>query len=81
MASTVICEGDLTPNVSGGFDCSTGWQIVPYVESTDTTAIYGQLVALNELDPTVISLLVGGSLALFITGFSTGIILKKLRQA
>jgi hypothetical protein len=79
MATTLICEGDLTPNLSGGFDCSLSWQVVPYVEPTDSTAIYAQLVALNEFDPSVTALIVSGCLVLFIIGFSAGMVLKRLR--
>jgi hypothetical protein len=80
MPSTLICEGDLTANVSGGFDCPLGWKIVPYVEPTDSTAIYAQLVALNEFDPAVTALIVSGCLVLFIMGFSAGMVLKRLRS-
>ena len=79
MATTLICEGDLTPNSSGGFDCSLDWQVVPYVEPTDSTAIYAQLVALNEFDPAVTALIVSGCLVLFIIGFTAGMVLKRLR--
>lgn len=80
MADIALCPGELTQSL-GGLNCSVDWQIVPYVEPTDSTAIYAQLVALNEFDPVIFGLLITGYLAIFITGYSAGIVLKKLRQA
>jgi hypothetical protein len=61
--------------------CLTGWEIVPYVEPTDSTAIYAQLVALNEFDPVQIAGIVTFCLAMFIVGFGVGMVINKLRRS
>lgn len=86
MGNLIICSGNLLPaktgpsTISGVLSCDTGWQIVPYVQPTDSTAIYAQLVALNEFDPAVTALIVTGCLVLFIIGFSAGMVLKRMRS-
>jgi hypothetical protein len=87
VANIIVCSGNLVPaksgptTISGVLSCDTGWQIVPYVEPTDSTAIYAQLVALNEFDPSLIALITTGVFVLFIMGFSAGMVLKRMRQA
>ena len=89
MPNIILCRGDVLPalDISAGAQfeyqvpsCTTGWEIVPYVEPTDSSLIYSQLVALNEFDPSITALLVSGSLVLFIIGYSAGMVLKRLRS-
>lgn len=86
MSSIVVCNGDvIQPAILSGrpspgvVQCSVDWTVIPYVEPTDSTAIYAQLVALNEFDPAITALIVSGCLVLFIIGFSAGMVLKRLR--
>lgn len=89
MANIVLCRGDVLPalDVSAGAEfqypvpsCTTGWEIVPYVEPTDSTAIYAQLVALNEFEPSRIALIIVICLSTFIVGFGAGVVVKLLRR-
>lgn len=86
MSNIIVCNGDvIQPAIISGraapgmAQCSVDWIVVPYVQPTDSTAIYSQLVALNEFDPAVTALIVSGCLVLFIIGFSAGMVLKRLR--
>ena len=82
MPNMLICEGTMTPTVVGRAPlCDAGWEVVPYVEPTDASLIYAELVALNEFDPAITAMIVTGCLVLFITGFSAGMVLKRLRSA
>lgn len=71
-------SGDTVPNVLA---CDSGWEIVPYVEPTDSTAIYAQLVALNEFNPVQIAGVVTFCLAMFICGFGVGMVINRLRRS
>lgn len=81
MPNIILCSGDLTPtSVANVLACDTGWEIVPYVEPTDSTAIYSQLVALNEFDPIKIAGLVTFCMVMFIVGFGAGLVIRNLRR-
>lgn len=86
MPNIIVCSGELIPAKSGitpipnVLACDTGWQIVPYVEPTDSTAIYSQLVALNEFDVQKIAGIVIFCLSMFIVGFGVGMVINKLRR-
>ena len=60
--------------------CTGSWSVVPYVEPTDTTLIYAQLVALNEFDVEQAGLIIVSCLATFLVGFGAGIVIKLLRR-
>lgn len=87
MANMILCSGNLVPvksgltTLQGAIGCDVPWEVVPYVEPSDTTALYAQLVALNELDPMLVGLIVVGCCALYVTGYSAGLVIKKLKQA
>lgn len=53
---------------------------VPYVEPTDSTAIYSQLVALNEFDPLKIAGVVTFCFVMFMVGFGVGLVIRNLRR-
>lgn len=82
----LVCEGTIVQPVRIGVNnydlatCTGGWSIVPYVEPTDSTAIYAQLFALNEFDPLKIVVIIVICFATFLVGFGTGIVLKLLRR-
>jgi hypothetical protein len=87
MPNILTCSGNLSGAVSDIGDsvphvlaCDSDWQIIPYVEPTDSTAIYAQLVALNEFDPIQIAGLVTFCLVMFIVGFGVGMVINKLRR-
>lgn len=81
MPNVLVCAGDLTTtSVSNVLACDTGWEIVPYVEPTDSTAIYAQLVALNEFDPIKIAGVITFCLVMFIVGFGLGLVIRNLRR-
>lgn len=86
MANIIVCPGNLVQAEAGRtpvlnvLSCDSGWQIVPYVEPTDTTALYGQLVALNEFDPIKIASMITFCLVLFIVGFGAGMVITYMRR-
>jgi hypothetical protein len=86
MGDIIVCEGNLVPvknglvTFAGAIGCDVPWTIIPYVEPTDSTAIYAQLVALNEFDPIQIAGLVTFCLVMFIVGFGVGMVINKLRR-
>jgi hypothetical protein len=79
MSSILACDGDVTFS-SGVPHCSTDWYVVPYAEPADSTAIYAQLVALNEFDPLKIAGVVTFCFVMFIVGFGLGLVLRNLRR-
>jgi hypothetical protein len=79
MASILACDGDVTFS-AGVPHCSMDWYVVPYAEPIDSTAIYAQLVALNEFDPLKIAGLVTFCFVMFIVGFGLGLVLRNLRR-
>ena len=83
MPVTIVCEGTVTipENPTRLPTCDTNYIVVPYVEPTDSAAIYAQLVALNEFDPVQIASIVSFCLALFIVGFGVGMVINKLRRS
>lgn len=88
MINMIVCDGDFLPAVdndsgadlSGMVRCAGDLQIVPYVEPTDSTAIYSQLVALNEFDPEKAAFIIVICLATFLVGFGAGVVVKLLRR-
>ena len=80
MSDLAICSGVIS-NSNGVAICSGDWEIVPYVQPTDSTLIYQQLLALNEFNPLVMGMMLVWFLAMFTTAFYVGIVLKKMRQA
>lgn len=83
MITTVVCTGVVTagadrPNSLPA--CDTRWEIIPYVEPTDSTAIYAQLVALNEFDPIKIAGIITFCLVMFIVGFGIGLVIRNMRR-
>ncbi len=86
MANIISCAGNLIPAKAGPSSipnvlaCDSGWEIVPYVEPTDTTALYAQLVALNEFDPIKIASMITFCLVLFIVGFGAGMVITYMRR-
>lgn len=86
MPNLIICSGNLVQaktgptNVTGVLACDSGWEIVPYVEPTDSTAIYGQLVALNEFDPIKIAGIITFCLVMFVIGFGAGLVIRQMRR-
>lgn len=86
MANIIVCSGSLFPaNVAGDSvdaapACDTGWEIIPYVEPTDSTAIYAQLVALNDFDPERAGWIIVICLSTFVVGFGLGVVIKLLRR-
>lgn len=82
MASLIVCEGSITlPGNPGRLPtCDIGYTQVPYVEPTDTTALYAQLVALNEFDPIKIASMITFCLVLFIVGFGAGMVITYMRR-
>lgn len=87
MAKLLVCDGDLIPAEVGRnpipdvLACDEGWQIIDYVPPTDSTAIYAQLVALNEFDPIQIASLVACAFVIFTMSFSAAVVVRKMRQA
>ncbi|WP_062058694.1 hypothetical protein [Cellvibrio sp. OA-2007] len=87
MSNIITCAGNLIPakagptSINNVLACDSGWEIVPYVQPSDSTAIYSQLVALNEFDPVKISGIVIFSLTLFIVGFGVGMVINRLRRS
>lgn len=87
MANLNICEGTLSNSYTNVGDsvpnvlaCDTGWKIVPYVEPTDSTLIYSQLVALNEFDAQQAGFIIVTCLVTFLVGFGAGVVIKLLRR-
>lgn len=81
MASIIVCHSTLTPVVVGRAPlCDEGWEIIPYVEPTDGSLIYAQLVALNEFDPERAAWIVVICLSTFVVGFGLGVVIKLLRR-
>jgi len=86
MANIITCAGNLIPAEAGitpiinVLSCDTGWVIVPYVEPTDSTAIYAQLVALNEFDPIQIAGVITFCFVTFIVGFGLGVVIRNMRR-
>lgn len=86
MSNIIVCSGNLiqakagAANVTNVLACDTGWEIVPYVEPTDSTAIYAQLVALNEFDPVKIAGVITFSFVMLVVGFGVGLVIRNLRR-
>jgi hypothetical protein len=86
MGNIIVCSGNLIQaevranDVVGVLACDTPWEIVPYVEPADSTAIYAQLVALNEFDPVKIASIVTFCMVMFIVGFGVGLVIRNLRR-
>lgn len=79
MSNIILCDGVVT-HTSGDLQCSADWSVVPYVEPTDSTAIYAQLVALNEFDPLKIAGVVTFCFVMFMVGFGVGLVIRNLRR-
>lgn len=80
MSDIAICPGSISQS-SGIPVCSVDWQIIHYVEPTDSTAIYSQLVALNEFDPAKIASLIVFCFVIFIMGFGAGMVIKRMQRS
>jgi hypothetical protein len=80
MSDIALCDGQLFVDPAGFMACTGSWSVVPYVEPTDTTLIYAQLVALNEFDVEQAGLIIVSCLATFLVGFGAGIVIKLLRR-
>ncbi len=86
MDNMIVCSGNLVPvknglvTLQGAIGCDVDWTIVPYVEPTDSTAIYAQLVALNEFDPERVAIIIVTCLVTFLVGFGAGVVIKLLRR-
>ena len=80
MSNVALCDGQLFVDPAGFMTCSGSWSVVPYVEPTDSTLIYAQLVALNEFDVEQASLIIVSCLATFLVGFGVGVVIKLLRR-
>jgi hypothetical protein len=86
MANLILCEGNIVEAVASSrpvpnvVACDTGWTVIPYVEPTDSTAIYSQLVALNEFDAQQAAFIIVTCLVTFLVGFGTGVVIKLLRR-
>lgn len=80
MSDVAVCDGSLILDPAGFMTCSGSWSIVPYVEPTDSTLVYAELVALNEFDPERTAWIIVICLATFIVGFGTGVVIKLLRR-
>lgn len=91
MPFTPVCDGVIkivNGSAAAPFQCYESvdgpvkeWRFVDYVEPTDTTQIYAQLVALNEFDPAKISGIVTFCLVLFTLGFGVGMVINRLRRS
>jgi hypothetical protein len=80
MSNVALCDGDLLLDPAGFMACSGSWSVVPYVEPTDSSLVYAQLVALNEFDPEKAGLIIVSCLATFVVGFGAGVVIKLLRR-
>jgi len=80
MSDVALCDGQLLLDPAGFMACSGSWSIVPYVEPADSTAIYAQLVALNEFDPERVAVVIVTCLVTFLVGFGAGVVIKLLRR-
>ena len=80
MSDLAICTGTISQS-SGVPVCSVDWTIIPYVEPIDSTAIYAQLVALNEFDPVKIASLIIFCFVIFIMGFGAGQVIKRMQRS
>lgn len=86
MANMIVCEGDFAvleygrQTIANSIGCESGWLVIPYVEPTDSTLIYSQLIALNEFDPERAGSIIVGCLATFLLGFGVGVVIKLLRR-
>ena len=80
MSNLATCDGDLLLDPSGFMACTGSWSVVPYVEPTDSTAIYAELVALNEFDPERVAVIIVTCLVTFLVGFGAGVVIKLLRR-
>lgn len=86
MVNILTCSGNLSEATTGldpvpnVLACDAGWEIVPYVEPTDSTLIYAQLVALNEFDPERVAFIIITCLVTFLVGFGAGVVIKLLRR-
>jgi hypothetical protein len=86
MSNIITCTGNLSgaksglSNIPNVLACDSGWEIVPYVQPTDSTLIYSELVALNEFDPARTAGIIVFCLVMFITGVGTGMVIRWLRR-
>ena len=80
MSNVALCDGDLLLDPAGFMSCTGSWSVVPYVEPADSTAIYSQLVALNEFDPERVAVIIVTCLVTFLVGFGAGVVIKLLRR-
>lgn len=79
MPNIIVCDGVVTQS-SGSAQCSVDWSVISYVEPTDSTAIYAQLVALNEFDPLKIAGVVTFCFVMLMVGFGVGLVIRNLRR-
>lgn len=80
MSNVALCDDQLILDPAGFMSCTGSWSVVPYVEPTDSTLIYSQLVALNEFDPERAGVIIVTCLATFLVGFGVGVVIKLLRR-
>lgn len=80
MSDLALCDGQLILDPAGFMSCSGSWSVVPYVEPTDSTLIYAQLVALNEFDVQQAGFIIVTCLVTFLVGFGAGVVIKLLRR-
>lgn len=80
MSNVALCDGEFNLDPAGFMSCTGSWSVVPYVEPTDSTLIYAQLVALNEFDVDRVAFIIITCLVTFLAGFGAGIVIKLLRR-
>lgn len=75
--SYLKCDGDLVFVDANTATCTAAFSSHTF----DYDLLLNELAAINNFDPAVTSMIVVGSLVLFVIGYYSAMVLKRLRQA